>query len=81
MTVGDMLAHWPDMLAEKMQAWQLNRAEMVELFGTTRDAWMEEDLDGWLAPNRIYDGVAAAMAAAIAADDAEVYIVTTKQVR
>lgn len=80
-TVDEMLAGWPDMLAAKMDEWALDRAEMVELFGVTRDKWMAADLDGWLAPNRIYDGVAPAMAHAIAAPDAEVFIVTTKQVR
>ena len=76
----DMLASWHDMLPAKMQEWQLDRAEMVDLFGDTRDKWMAEDLDDWLSPNRIYDGVAEAMQAAIADSEAEVYIVTTKQV-
>lgn len=68
------------MLRQKMEEWSLDRGEMVELFGSTRDAWMASDLDGWLAPNRIYDGVADAMKAAMASPDAEVFIVTTKQV-
>eukprot|EP00892_Ulva_mutabilis_P000803 jgi/Ulvmu1/10723/UM068_0008.1 len=80
-TVADMLERWPEMLAAKMDAWQLNRGEMVELFGRTRDDWMAADLDGWLAPNRMYDGVAPAMVHAMAAADAEVFIVTTKQER
>lgn len=76
-----MLDHWEQMLPEKMQEWSLDREEMVELFGSTRDDWMATDLDGWLAPNRIYDGVAEAMKDAMASPDAEVFIVTTKQVR
>lgn len=36
-------------------------------------------MEGWLAPNRIYPGVADAMRALMAAH--EVYIVTTKQAR
>ena len=76
-----MLTSWPAMLASKMEEWKLDRAEMVDLFGTTRDEWMAADLDGWLAPNRMYDGIAPAMSHAMAADDAEVYIVTTKQAR
>lgn len=52
--------------------------QMVELFGSTRDEWMAADLDGWLAPNRIYAGVPEAMKALVEAQ--EVYIVTTKQV-
>ncbi len=44
-----------------------------------RDEWIAADLSGWLAPNRIYDGVAPPIRAAIDRG-AEVYIVTTKQV-
>lgn len=53
--------------------------QLVELFGSTRDQWMAADLDGWLAPNRIYPGVADAMTALMTYH--EVYIVTTKQAR
>ncbi len=52
--------------------------QLVDLFGSTRDEWMAADLEGWLAPNRIYPGVAEAMQALMQAH--EVYIVTTKQV-
>ena len=31
--------------------------QLVELFGSTRDAWMADDLDNWLAANEIYDGL------------------------
>jgi hypothetical protein len=53
--------------------------QLVQLFGSVRDNWIAEDLAGWLAPNRIYPGVADAVAATMQQD--EVYIVTTKQVR
>lgn len=51
----------------------------MELFGSTRDEWIKEDLAGWLAPNRIYDGVPAVLNRL--REQAELYIVTTKQVR
>lgn len=51
---------------------------MVELFGRVRDDWIQEDLAGWLAPNRIYQGVAEPVKEAMETD--HVYIVTTKQV-
>lgn len=53
--------------------------QLVDLFGKTRDAWMAEDLDGWLAPNKIYPGVPEVMRALM--DSQETYIVTTKQAR
>lgn len=52
--------------------------QLVQLFCGVRDAWIAQDLAGWLAPNRIYPGVASAVQQALAHD--EVYIVTTKQV-
>ena len=53
--------------------------QLVERFGAARDEWIREDLDGWLAPNRIYDGVADALRSLKGRED--VYIVTTKQAR
>jgi len=75
----DMLSHWHTMLPEYMDKWGLDRQELVELFGSTRDAWMKEDLQGWLAPNRIYPGVPQVLRALL--DGHETYIVTTKQER
>lgn len=75
--VEAMLARWHDLLPDYMARWKLERGALVELFGATRDAWIEVDLQGWLAPNRIYPGMPEAMRALMAAH--EVYIVTTKQ--
>eukprot|EP00210_Caulerpa_lentillifera_P000220 g214.t1 len=52
---------------------------MVDLFGSTRDQWMKEDLQSWLAPNRIYEGIPEALQELMSRT--EVYIVTTKQAR
>jgi phosphoglycolate phosphatase-like HAD superfamily hydrolase len=75
----DMLENWSAMLPECMDEWNLDRQFLVELFGRTRDEWIESDLDGWLAPNRIYPGVPEAMDQLMV--EHEVYIVTTKQAR
>lgn len=58
-----------------------DRATLVKLFGTTRDDWIQEDLKGWLAPNRFYDGVVEPVKKALGNEEREVYIVTTKQQR
>ncbi|GLC38636.1 hypothetical protein PLESTB_000454800 [Pleodorina starrii] len=76
-SVDEMLAGWEKMLPARMSQWGLNRAEMVDLFGRVRDEWIAADLDGWLAPNRIYEGVADPVRAAMSRH--ELYIVTTKQ--
>jgi hypothetical protein len=80
-SVNEMLDHWCEILPAKMTEWRLERGELVELFGDTRDRWMAEDLQDWLSPNRIYEGVVKPIKASIASDAAEVYIVTTKQAR
>jgi phosphoglycolate phosphatase-like HAD superfamily hydrolase len=76
---ADMLASWHDMLPARMAAWGLDRARLVALFGAVRDEWMAADMDGWLAPNRIYPGAADAVRRLMAAGEA--YVVTTKQAR
>ena len=78
-TPDDMLANWSTMLPEYMKKWDLDRQALVELFGKTRDDWIARDLDGRLAPNRIYAGVPEAMDQLMV--EHEVYIVTTKQAR
>jgi len=80
-TPAQVLSSWSSLLPEYMRRWQLERGELVELFGSTRDAWMLEDPQGWLAPNALYPGVADALRAALADPAAQVYIVTTKQAR
>ena len=53
--------------------------QLVELFGSTRDAWMADNLDDWLAANKIYQGVPAIVQHL--RSQGPFYIVTTKQVR
>ena len=37
-----------------MGRWGLNRGQLVDLFGAARDDWMQADMAGWLAPNRLF---------------------------
>ena len=53
--------------------------QLVDLFGSTRDAWLKEDLQGWLAANAIYAGLPEILKPAM--ERHEVFIVTTKQAR
>ena len=81
-TPGEVLERWDEILPELMREWGVERAAAVELFGAERDAWIEEDLDGWLAPNSFYDGIPVALRGALMNPDAfDVSIVTTKQAR
>lgn len=80
-SVDAILGNWDNMSSDLMVRWNLDRATMVEAFGRIRDDWIKADLDGWLAPNALYPGVAEAVLAAQARTDGEVKIVTTKQAR
>jgi hypothetical protein len=75
--VDEMLDTWDSMLPAAMARWGLQRQPLVELFGTTRDDWIANDLNDWLEPNRIYEGIAPALQDLMVRH--EVYIVTTKQ--
>ncbi|KAL3135304.1 hypothetical protein ABBQ32_007501 [Trebouxia sp. C0010 RCD-2024] len=78
-STDDILNKWHILLPEYMDKWQQSRKELVELFGSVRDAWIAEDLPGWLNANGIYPGLPQDLAAA--QRDHELYIVTTKQAR
>ena len=59
---------------------QRSREELVALFGATRDAWIRDDLAGWLGANRFFPGTVAALARALD-EGVPTTIVTTKQER
>jgi hypothetical protein len=52
---------------------------LKKLFGDTRDAWIEKDLDSWVSMNPIFEGVAAKLQAL--GKHCSWYIVTTKHER
>lgn len=60
-----------------MDRWGVAEPELIDAFGRVRDAWMAEDMDGWLGANRFYPGTADA----INFSSRPVYIITTKQTR
>ena len=80
-SVEEIIADWGALMPKLMSRWELDRSEMVAGYGAIRDRWMEADLDGWLAPNLVYPGVAEAVIEAEASAHSDVFIVTTKQAR
>ncbi len=60
--------------------WELTEDQLKKLYGDTRDRWIQEDFDGWLAMHSFYPGVIAALTRA-RANGCRVYISTTKQER
>lgn len=80
LTLPSLLIGWEsDVKPAVMREWgeEGRREELVELFGSVRDKWIEEDIDGWIAANGFYPGVADALNKCTS----PLYIVTTKQTR
>ena len=63
-TADDIIADWGGLMPGLMERWNCDRGEMVAGYGKIRDDWMAADLNGWLAPNLVYPGVAEACIAA-----------------
>jgi len=56
----------------------LNIDELKEIFGETRDKWISEDFNGWIAMNPLFNGVAEKLQQL---DTENSFIITTKQER
>jgi len=53
--VSGVLRGWRDEVrGGLMERWGVAEPELIEAFGHVRDAWMSEDLDGWIGANRLY---------------------------
>jgi phosphoglycolate phosphatase-like HAD superfamily hydrolase len=63
-----------------LQAHRLNREDLAARFDAARDAWIRTDLQGWLASNHFYPGIAERLRL-IVASDVRVFVLTTKEGR
>ncbi|KAL0920524.1 hypothetical protein M5K25_009665 [Dendrobium thyrsiflorum] len=77
LTVEAILEKWSELKPVIMKEWDEESSDLITLFGSVRDEWMDKDLSGWIDANRFYPGIADALRFASSA----VYIVTTKQSR
>jgi phosphoglycolate phosphatase-like HAD superfamily hydrolase len=70
-------------LAEKfavmMEDFKLTKDKLVHEFGAVRDAWIQSDLDSWLAPQNPYPNTIESLKSAL--QKHRVLILTTKQER
>eukprot|EP00668_Euglena_longa_P011523 GGOE01013929.1.p1 GENE.GGOE01013929.1~~GGOE01013929.1.p1 ORF type:complete len:279 (-),score=82.04 GGOE01013929.1:266-1102(-) len=69
----------PETLAIHMRLLGVTKQQLSEAFGSTRDAWMKQDLKGWLGIVKFYKGTAQAVKAA--AQRHPLFIITTKEQR
>ncbi|XP_015647714.1 uncharacterized protein [Oryza sativa Japonica Group] len=77
LSIQEILENWLKLKPTIMSEWNEDRDSLVDLFGSIRDDWIENDLSGWIGANRFYPGTADALKFS----SSEVYIVTTKQGR
>ena len=63
-----------------IEQYGLDKQLLISLFGSIRDAWIQEDMEGWLGNNGIYPGVADALNSVLQTG-CKVLILTTKQER
>ena len=78
--VEDIEANCAKHIERIMSENHLEKAQLVALFGATRDAWIQRDLDNWLDTHGFFDGVIDALKTALE-NGKRIMILTTKQER
>jgi len=54
LTIGEIAANWLTLLRDKLlDDYGYSKDQLIDLFGSTRDEWMQQDEAGWLAANRL----------------------------
>lgn len=46
-----ILSGWTDIRDNVMKEWEVDKEQLVEVFGRVRDEWIEHDVDSWIAAN------------------------------
>ena len=52
--VTPVLNDWGSIRDAKLEEWQTNKDELIEMFGRVRDDWIENSTESWLNANRMY---------------------------
>lgn len=52
--VSPVLDDWPALRDSLMEKWDVSKQQLVEVFGSVRDGWIENNLDSWLGANQMY---------------------------
>jgi phosphoglycolate phosphatase-like HAD superfamily hydrolase len=78
-TVHNILDDYSKLLKKTIAESNLNIDALKKLFGTTRDQWISNDLDDWVAMNPLFSGVSEKLQEL--SKQEMWYIITTKQER
>ena len=78
-TVANILASFHESKQSVIDSAKMDVGTLKKLFGTTRDAWIENDLDTWLAMNPLFPGMVEKLNQL--SQQGIWYILTTKQER
>jgi phosphoglycolate phosphatase-like HAD superfamily hydrolase len=79
-TDREIFDRWPDIARELLVKENLDKTLLSRQLDGLRDAWIAEDLEGWLALHRFYPGVVARLSQLLRSDTL-IYIITTKESR
>ncbi|NQY27739.1 MAG: HAD family hydrolase [Piscirickettsiaceae bacterium] len=74
----NLLDDFANAIQDIIEQEQLSTDQLKQLFGETRDHWINDDLDDWIAMNPLFDGVADKLRQI---DPEQCVIITTKQER
>jgi phosphoglycolate phosphatase-like HAD superfamily hydrolase len=76
---SDTLLHdFSDSISQLLRRDELDTDELKEIFGQTRDEWVESNIDEWISMNPLFQGIADKINAI---PPEQCYIITTKQER
>ncbi len=73
-----LLNNFGSQIAHLIRRDEIDIDRLKNRFGSTRDEWIKEDLDDWIAKNPLFDGIQSKLQQL---DPATTYIITTKQER
>lgn len=77
-TVESLLANYETKIQQLLDSLDKDAVFLKQLFGKTRDSWINEALDEWLSMNPLFSGIAEKLQQL---EPSQWYIITTKQER
>lgn len=51
--IEPVLNDWTDIRDSALEDWNVSKEELIDIFGSTRDEWIESNVDSWVDANRM----------------------------